>query len=146
MDEEMEVQELLDDLAGEKALYMSDFPESPHKLDQLKFAEKIIDEEDPKRLSKTASLKDHEVGTPKVPSLTYFNLSNFAQTEGLDKVSVYLQHKAGNLSALSLGRKAALLAATFTVRKEMRNIPVPKETTKKTWLGETTTKEGSDDV
>lgn len=140
-----EVEEVINRLAEQKSLDMGAFPEPAFRDTVLRLMRDVRKEEDPDKLARTANFREEEVGKPKVPSLTYMHVANYADIEGHKEVADYLRSKTGALASLSLGRKAKLLETLFTVRRETRNLASPKETTKKTLFGtETTTKEGVD--
>ena len=145
VDENTDVNEYLNTLAEEIAAQRGTFPEPPDKDNLLKFVRDIVNQPDAVKLSRTANFTKEEVGDPRIPSLTYLHIADYADIEGHQLVAEFMRSKVGSLATLSLGRKAKLLDSTFTVRRETKNFGTPKTTTKKTLWGETTEKQGGEE-
>src|SRR3990172_7895411 len=85
------------------------FPEPPSKDTHLKLVRDIVAEEVPERLVRTANLTKEGVGAPRIPSLAYFDIAEYADFENYGMVSRYLRGKVYALAGLSLGKEAKLL-------------------------------------
>lgn len=136
------VRSIAEDAAAKMIMGSGNFPEPMDKDSLLKFMRNVIDEKDNKKMVKSANFREEEVGRSKTPVLAYVQYGSYADSEGYDVVGEYLRTKAGNIAAVSLGRKAKLLDTLFTQRREMKNIASPKTTVKKGWLSTTEVKEG----
>lgn len=145
MNPEEDVEQYIQELAEKYGQQLGNFPEPPNKETMIKFIREILNEKDPVKLTKASNLREEEVGKPRVPSLTYFNLSHYANAENYPDVAEYLAGKGGITAFVSLGRKAKLLDTMFTVRRETRNIQPVKETTQRSMFGgEKTIREGGE--
>lgn len=139
---QQEIEEHMLNLAHKYEVGSGDYPEVPTKDNQLNFMRDVVKEEDSVRQAKTANLLEKEAGNTRISVLDYLRIARYAESEGLDKVSEYLQHQAFLVSAVSLGRKAKLIETLFTVTRQTRNLGTPKETSKKGLFGSTIVKEG----
>ncbi len=135
MNPEEEAAEMIEKLGEKYSLNMGDFPEPVERESMVKFIQGIVSEDDARKITKTANLREEEVGHPKVSSIDYFNIAQYAGTEGYQEVKDYLEDKAGITGLVSLGRKAKLLEAVFTVRRETKNIQPLKTSTSKSLFG-----------
>lgn len=142
VDPEVDVEEYLSELAKKYAADMGDYPEPPHKDTQLSFMRDVVSEEDSVRQAKTSNLKDEEAGKPRVSVLSFFDIAQFADSEGYDLVAGYLRQRALSVGAVSLGRRAKLIDSLFTVRREHKALGAPKETKRRGLFGSTTVREG----
>lgn len=142
VEDDREVEEVIEALAQKYAENQGSFPEAMSKDTHLQFMRDVRVERDDELLSRTANLTEGEVGSPRVPSLVYANCAGYAETEGLDLVALHLRSKMGDLSGLSLSRKAKLLETLFTVRRETKNFGTPRKVVKKGLFSNTETVEG----
>jgi len=142
VDMDVDVEQYLGDVAEKMASQSGGFPEPASKDTLLLFVRDIVKEKDSEALSRSANLKDEEVGSPIVTSLVYFNVARFADVEGKPLVASFLRGKVADLAGLSLSRRAKLLETLFTVRRETKNFGTPKKVVESGLFGSKTTEEG----
>lgn len=142
MNEDENVEEYLQKLAENYGSQLGNFPEPPDKDSMLKLLREIIKNKKASELVRVANFKDEEVASVKIMPDTLLNVATYADFEGYGLVSKYLRDLALNHAGFTLGRRAKLLDSSFTVRRETRQLGMPKETTKRGLFKEETTKEG----
>ena len=141
-DYERQAEEFMHEVAKKYDVGAGEYPELPSKDSTLQFMRDVVEEDEAFAQVKTANLADHEAGVPDVSVLDLLKISKYAESEGLDVVQDFLETQALLTSGVSLGRRGKLLDTLFTVRRETRNLGVPKQTVKKNFFGETKTIEG----
>lgn len=125
-----------------QAVYGGEYPETPQKDTQLQFMRDVVEEEDSLKQAKTGNLEPDEAGKTNISVLDYHKIARYADSEGLDNVAEFLRDQALLVPAVSLGRKAKIIDALFTVRRETRNLGTLRTTEKKGLFGTTTVREG----
>lgn len=119
----------------------SGFPEPPARESLINFFKEIIGfgDEDFDKLSRTGNLSVGELGYLGLPVRNYLSLSRYAESEGLLKVSAYLNVKSNIMVGTSLSRKAALLNFAVTQKRVSKSLGSPSREVK-TGLFNTTEK------
>ena len=116
---EEEMEELQKLVGNQDAGY--GYPEAPKKDSIFKFFREILNRED---TTKVGFLKPDEIGKAFISVRQYQNIANYAHSEGLDKVSDYLNRKSHILTSSSMSHKGFLAQLFVTqIKKEQKVIP-----------------------
>ena len=114
-------------------------PEPEKKENIFKFFREILTQEDTTRIG---NLGTAELGTTKLGVRPYKELSAYAEAEGLDLVSIYLEAKSNIITSTSMSKKGFWPKLFVTQIKKEQKV-VPKEV-KKGWFSKKTP-EGEDE-
>jgi len=141
-EEDEELQKLEDELEKLKSLDTSyGSPQPKDKEHILKIFRDILETSDSR---KVGNLTESELGKLRLPVRPYFELAAYAESEGLDKVALYLADKAEIISSTSMSKLGFLVKMLVTQIKKEQKIGEPKKKKKK-WFG-TEEKEESEET
>lgn len=108
------------------------FPEAPSKESVVKFFRDVLNlkEEEYDKISRTGNLAKEEIGRLPLHVRAYLNIANYASSEALDRVAMYMRSKSNIMLNTSLSLKAAFLTLFVTQKKVSRNLGMPSREVK----------------
>jgi hypothetical protein len=114
-----------------------DSPAPPIKDDALKLYRDVLnlEREDYEKISKTGNLEERELGMLPIAARTYLSISNYAESEDMDSVALYLRAKANIIAETSLSRKGFFMRLPVTAAKINKNVQGKKRITESSLFG-----------
>lgn len=125
---ESELDEQLAKLGATDSSYGS--PKAPTKDNMLLLFRDLIKSQDSRKVSNLGKIELHNVRS-------YLNIALYADAEGLDLVSLYLQNKAENTLSTAMSKKGFFAQLIVTNIKKEQKLRTP-ELKKKGWFGKKT--------
>lgn len=135
-----EIREIASDPRVQEAFVgMGGYPDPPSKESLMKFFKDIIGfgKSDFDKISKTGNLSQGEIGFLSLPTRNYLSLARYVESEGWDKVAVYLRGKANIVSGTSLSKRGFLINMAVTQKRVSRSLGSPTREVKKGLFGST---------